>query len=120
LFKQTWEDLKAIDERQLNFAQTLDLAWIALWHWIRGGDPVREGMTDQTTEPAARVLVGHMSEKEAKVPQTEVKTTKEFNDRMTETQGENRPVLCMSTINGHPVCWSPIWKLLPPGRLPRS
>jgi hypothetical protein len=115
-------------------ANHLEAGWNILQH-------LGDILTAQTTELAARVLVGHMSEKEAKVPvdiieklgelgikvnlksvaqPTEVKTTKEFYDRLNYTQGENRPVLCMSTINGHPVCWSPIWELLPPGRLPRS
>jgi hypothetical protein len=135
----TEEVFMAIDERELYFAHTLDVAWIiALWHWIHGGDPVRDGVTAQTTELMARALVGHLSDRKAEVPkdiieklgqlgikvtvklgdqQTEIKTTKEFHDRMTQKQGENRPIPCMSIINGRPVCWSPIWELFPLGRL---
>lgn len=130
-----------IDERELYFAHTLDVAWIiALWHWIHGGDPLREGVAAQTTELMARALVGHLSDRKAEAPkdiieklsqlgikvsvkvgnqQTEIKSTKEFHERMTEEQEGNRPIPCMSIIDGHPVCWSPIWELFPPGRLRR-
>ncbi len=128
----------AIDERELYFAHTLDVAWIiALWHWIHGGDPMREGINAQTTELMARALVGHLSNGKAESPkdiieklgqlgikvtvrsgneQTETKTTKEFHERMTQQEG-NRPIPCMSIINGHPVCWTPVWELFPPVRL---
>jgi hypothetical protein len=131
-----------IDERELYFAHTLDVAWmITLWHWIHGGDPLRDGTTAQTTELMARALVGHLSDGKADVPkdiieklgqlgikvtvksgdqQAEIKTTKEFHERMTAAQQENRPTPCMSIINGHPVCWSPIWELIPPGRVRRK
>jgi len=131
----------AMDERELYFTHTLDVAWIlALWHWIHGGDPEREGATAQTTELMARALVGHLSERKSALSkdiieklgqlgiqvtvrsgnqQTEVKTTKEFHERMTQKQGEDRPIPCLVIINGHPACWSPIWELFPPGRLNR-
>lgn len=129
----------AINERELYFTHTLDVAWIiALWYWLHGGDPMGDGPTAQTTELMARALVGHLSESKAEAPkdiieklgqlgvkvmiksgaqQTEIKTTKEFHERMTEQQEGNRPTPCMSILNGHPVCWSPIWELFPPGRL---
>jgi len=129
----------AIDERELYRAHTLDAAWIiVLWHWIHGGDPVREGVTAQTTELMARALVGHLSDRKTEVPkdiieklgqlnikvtvksgdqQTEIKTTKEFHDRMAQRQGENSPIPCFAIINGHRVCWSPIWEIFPPHRL---
>lgn len=128
-----------MDERQLYFAHTLDVAWIiALWHWIHGGDPVHEGVTAQTTELIARALVGHLSDGKAEVPkdmieklgllgirvtfkagnqQTEIKTTNELHDRMTQEQEGSKPIPCMSIIDGHPVCWSPLWELFPSGRL---
>lgn len=131
----------AIDQRELYSTQTLDVAWIiALWHWIHGGDPVRDGVPAQTTELMARALVGHLSyrkvgatndaiEKLAQLgikvtlksgnEQTEIKTTKEFHERMTQEQEGSRPIPCTSIINGHPVCWSPIWELFPPGGLRR-
>ena len=129
----------AIDERELYLAHTLDVAWIiALWHWIHGGDPVRDGVTAQTTELMARALVGHLSDRKDEVAkdiieklgqlgikvtvklgdqQKEIRTTQEFHDRMTQKQEGNRPIPCMSIINGHPVCWTPIVELFPPGKM---
>jgi hypothetical protein len=124
-----------VDERELYVAHTLDVAWIlALWHWIHGGDPERAGETAQTTELMARALVGHLSEHKSATSneiieklrqlhiqvtvrsgnqQTEIKTTKEFHERMTQKQGEDAPVTCFAIINGHRACWSPIWELFP-------
>ena len=59
----------AIDEREIYFAHTLDVAWIiALWHWIHGGDPARDGLAAQTTELMARALVGHLSDRKTEAP----------------------------------------------------
>jgi len=129
----------AIDERELHVAHTLDAGWIiTLWHWIHGGDPQRDSESAKTTELMARALVGHMARGRTEAPneiveklgqlgirvlvksgaqQTEAKTTKEFHELFKQGQGTNRPVQCFSIINGHPVCWSPIWELFPPGRL---
>jgi hypothetical protein len=131
----------AIDERELYVAHTLDAAWIiALWHWIHGGDPLQDSESAKTTELLARGLVGHMARGRAEAPKeiveklrqlgikisvssgdqhTEVTTTKEFHDRMAAGQGTDYPTPCMSIINGHRVCWSPIWELFPPHGLKR-
>lgn len=131
----------AVDDRELYFAHTLDVAWIiTLWHWIHGGDPLRASESAKSTELIARGLVGHMARGRIEAPKeiveklsqlgikitvksgdqhTEVKTTKEFQERMKAKQGADRPIPCMSIIKGHPECWSPIWELLPPGNLKR-
>jgi hypothetical protein len=124
-----------IDERQLYLAHTLDVAWIiALWHWIHGGDPAPDGVAEQTTELMARALVGNLSNQKPEASkdiieklsqlgikvtvnsdseQTQIQTTEQFHARMLATQGKNRPTPCLSILNGHPVCWSPIWELVP-------
>jgi hypothetical protein len=117
------------DEKELYFAHTLDIVWIiALWHYIHGGDPSPDPATAQTTELMARALVGYMSSTGGKTEtaenvieklgklgikmvtksegkQTEIKSTKEFYDRMKG--GGNRIIPC-GVVDGHQVC-SPIW-----------
>jgi len=77
-------DIMAIDERELYFAHTLDVAWIiALWYWIHGGDPVHEGVTAQTTELMARALVGHLSDRKAEAPKDIIEKLGELGIKVT-------------------------------------
>jgi len=124
----------AIDERELYFAHTLDIAWIiALWHFIHGGDPSHDPATAQTTELMARALVGHMSSTSGKTAtpkdvieklgklgikmvikedgqQTELKSTKQFEERFfAGTQGGKPPIIPCGVVGGHVVCSGPIW-----------
>ncbi len=125
-----------IDQRELYVEHTLDVAWIiTLWNWIHGGDPLH----DSEAELLARGLVAHLSkgaagssqevvEKLAQLgikvtlksndEQTEVKTTREFHDRMKAT-GKPLPIPCFIILNGHRGCWSPLWELFPPRELKR-
>ena len=124
----------AVNEKELYIAHTLDVAWIiALWHWIHGGDPARDGEVAQTTELMARALVGHMSSTSGKtetakdvieklgklgikmvmkedVQQTEVKSTKQFEERFfAGTQGGQHPIIPCGVVHGFEVCSGPIW-----------
>jgi len=126
----------AIDERELYFAHTLDVAWIiTLWHWIHGGDPYREGEAAQTTELIARGLVGHLSERKAETElpkdfveklsqiglklvlksngkDTEFKTTRELHEHYAKGQNKgNIPPPCIVVVNGKVTCFP--FSLLP-------
>lgn len=119
----------AIDEKGLYFAHSLDIAWIiALWHWIHGGDPIREKQLADTTDLLARGFVGQLSGTNAEVPTniieklsklgmkvhvkseckgTEVKSTKEFQEISARlVHGGILPIYCIMLADGSEFCWA--------------
>ncbi|MGA7155755.1 MAG: hypothetical protein WBY53_02845 [Acidobacteriaceae bacterium] len=119
------------DEEYRQVAHTVDVVWmIALWHWIHGGDPLRDQAKAETTELMARALVSHLSEGETgmsgdaieKLNQLgilisvkegdqrhEVTSTRQFHELMTAEQGKNRPIPCALFPGDHLICGRPIW-----------
>ena len=121
-------------EKELYFAHSLDIAWIiALWHWIHGGDPLRDEQTAETTELLARGLVGHLGcakpetpkdavEKLAKLGMKiilhadgkpiEIQSTKEFYEVSLRLGGLLQKT-CVRLNDGSTFCWvgrfSPPW-----------
>lgn len=117
--------------RELEFEHELDAAWIiALWHFIYGGDPLHDVAAAQTTELLVRGLVSHLSQGRNELSKdiveklgqlgikvhmqsgeqrTDVTSTKQLHESRSRSQGKDRPIPCLSIINGHPVCWSPIF-----------
>lgn len=84
----------AVDDRELYFAHTLDVAWIiTLWHWIHGGDPLRDSESAKSTELIARGLVGHMARGRTEAP-------KEIVEKLTSfIAPEDLPRVPYPTIN---------------------
>jgi hypothetical protein len=105
------------------------LQWIiALWHWIHGGDPYREGEAAQTTELIARGLVGNLSERKAETElpkdfvekldkiglkiilksdgkETEIKTTNELHEHFAPGHPISTPLPCIRVIDRHRECF---------------
>src|SRR5277367_1309029 len=73
-----------VDEKELYFAHTLDVAWIiTLWHWIHGGDPLRDSESAKTTELLARGLVGHMARGSAEAPREIIEKLSQLGIKIT-------------------------------------
>jgi len=118
------------DERDLYFAHSMDVFWIiTLWHWIHGGDPMRETEQAKTAELIARGLVGHLGrgrtetanavEKLAQLgikttikvdgKQIEIKTTRELHDHYKAGQEKPWPTPCAAFPDGRSACSWPFW-----------
>jgi hypothetical protein len=116
----------AIEEKELYFAHSLDVAWIiALWHWIHGGDPAANPQSADTTELIARGLVGHLSGTKPEVPKniieklaklginvtvksknqhTQIKSTAELH-AVSKQHGGLLPMYCITLADGAEFCW---------------
>lgn len=116
--------------KELYFAHSLDVAWIiALWHWIHGGDPIRNGQVADTSDLLARGLAGHLSGLKTEAPAnaieklaklgikvtvraegkgTEVRTTKEFLELSARlVHGGLLPIYCITLADGvSEFCWA--------------
>lgn len=120
----------AHDVKEINFIHALDVAWIlALWGWVHGGDPVAESR-EETTELIARALVSHLNQGRGTPPaqiveklrklgvnlairhdgrRTPIDNSKQLHEYMTRQQGEDKPIPCLTIVDGHEICWDPIW-----------
>jgi hypothetical protein len=119
-------------EKELYFAHSLDIAWIiALWHWIHGGDPLREEQTAETTELLARGLVGHLNGAKTEAPKDAVERMAKLGIKViVHADGKPREIqsteefyeinlrvplqkTCVRLSDGSTFCWvgrfSPPW-----------